>query len=105
MQGKAGYKPSPGYGDKMHLIGSAARPIWMGKKRDVPKLFSSEFWLLYEVWKRFNLGFGLPEAEPWTRQDQWIMDGIALFEEHYRGHFSPPRYLSDTMIAMLRARR
>lgn len=103
MEGKAGYVPTPGYEHKLHFIGDVKSPIWWGEKGDVPKLFTSEFWAAYEVWRKMHLGMGLPNGTPWTAQDQWLMDTVAAFEEHYRGNFSPERYLAEVMIAGFRA--
>lgn len=103
MSGEADYKPSPGRGDALHLIGPAKHPVWIGPKKDIPNLFTPDFWFAYEHWRRFNLGLGLPEARPWTEQDQWLMDTIAAFEEHFRAHFSPYRYLADMLMSVVTA--
>lgn len=88
MSGNADYRPPPGFGEKLHLIGPSKKPVWVGKKKDVPKLLTDDFWRAYEMWRLFNLGFGLPSGKSWTEEDQWIVEVVALFEEHYRAHFS-----------------
>jgi hypothetical protein len=104
MSGKAGYKPTPGYEDKMHMIGDSKSPVWIGRKGDVPGLMTREFWIAYSAWRMFNLGFGFPDPGTWTEQDQWLVEAMAAFEEHYRARFSPERSQQAQMEAIL-ARR
>ena len=104
MQGNAGYKPAPGYENKLHFIGPVKRPVWIGRKNDVPKLFTHEFNVAYQYWRIWNLGAGLPDPGHWTEQDNRLMKILLLFEEHYRAHFSPERSQQAQLNAILGSR-
>lgn len=101
MEGKANYRPAPGFEHKLHLIGDPKRPIWSGPKGDVPRLFTDRFWIAFEAWRYFNLGLGLPDGLPWDQQDQWLIESIAAMQEHYLGHFSPQRHVSDILLRIV----
>ena len=70
----------------MHFIGTASNPLWIGKKKDVPGLLTGRFWDIFDVWRKFNLGLGLPAS--CAELDQDLVDIIADFEHHYQIYFS-----------------
>ena len=81
MSGKAGYRPTPGYEDKLHYIGPVGSPVWVGRKGDVPRLLSDRFWETFRAWQSFHLGLTKPDP------DSAVADGVAAFEGQYRAHF------------------
>lgn len=103
MEGKAQQVIPKGYENKMHFIGHYSRPVWIGRRGDVPKLFTQEFWYVFNAWRMFNLGFGLPDEGPWTEQDTWLVERMAMFEEHYRANFSPHRSTEASLSGILGA--
>lgn len=89
MEGKAGYKPKgPQMGERWHVIGSGDHPILILRKKEVPDLFNSDFWYLFECWKFFHHGFGLPFGGTWDMNDPDIMSALLAMEAHYRREFS-----------------
>lgn len=105
MTGNAGYTPAPGMEDGLHVVGPGDRPIAIVKKKDVPGLFSSLFWEVFQIWRYFNAGFGLPGGRPWDEQDPVLMDYLLGMEEHYRRELSDSQAQVRYMDAMLRTRR
>jgi len=102
LSGKADYQPSPGYEDKLHSVGPKGSPVWIGKKGDVPKLLSEQFWDAYHAWERFHLGF--PGPDPATR----TADIVMMMEGQYQAHFCWERHIFDrvtTLIEMMRPKR
>lgn len=96
MGGKADYRPSPGYEDRLHFIGPASNPVWIGRKGDVPALLSNSFWEAYRAWQTANLGLAVPE--PGT----WIADAVAVLEGQYRAHFSETRQIIDRLDILIK---
>lgn len=88
MEGKSDYKPMAGMENRMHVIGEGSQPVYICKKKDVPKLFNTNFFNILEVWQYFSYGFGLPNGLPWGEQDPTLMKCLLLMEDHYRRNFS-----------------
>lgn len=91
MSGKADYQPSPGYEDKWHVIGPGSSPVWVGRKRDVPKLLSERFWSAFHEWELFHLGLKTPE------DGTWMQEAVAVLEGQYRAHWSTERAMIDQL--------
>ena len=96
MSGKADYRPTPGYENRLHFIGPAENPVWIGRKGDVPGLLSETFWEVYRAWQKANLGLGVPE--PGT----WIADAVAILEGQHRAYFSQSRQIVDRLDTLIR---
>jgi hypothetical protein len=94
-QGKADYVPTPGFEDRWHVIGEGDNPVYICKKGDVPKLFDSEFFFFYEVWKYYHCGFGLPDGMTVDKGEPEIMEALLQMEWHYRANF-------DYIIAVIK---
>lgn len=91
MTGNADYQPSPGYEDKWHVIGPGNKPVWTGKKRDVPKLFTPAFHAAYRAWELYHFGLSTPE------HGTWLQEAVALLESQYRARFSAERKILDSL--------
>ena len=102
MNGNADYQPAPGYENRRHLIGPSSAPIWIGFKRDVPKLLTFDFWRCLWAWRMFHIGGGFPSDGPWTEQEPIISDSILAFEEHYTRHFSFEHHMIEAQNAIIR---
>ena len=96
MTGKAGYRPTPGYEDRPHFIGPVGNPVWVGKKGDVPRLFTDKFWEVYRAWNSFHLGLTKPDV------DSSVADGVAALEGQYRAHFDDRRAIIERLDVILR---
>ncbi len=102
MSGNAGYSPTPGYEEKMHFIGPISSPLWFGQKQDVPKLLTSDFYRVYGIWKRFNMGMGLPDRGTWVEHDDTLIDAVVQMETLYRVHFSADHAIIELLTALLK---
>ena len=91
-----------GMGDRMHIIGEGDDPVLILKKKDVPKLFNSQFWNIYELWHYYHNGFGLPSGGHWSEQDPDLMRFIVSMETHFRRHFSYNSVFLKYQEAMLK---
>jgi hypothetical protein len=104
MSGEAAYRPAPGYEDKWHIIGPGKNPVWIGRKGDVPKLFTDRFWQAYREWQMFHLGLKVPDDET------WIQEAVATLEGQYRARWSVEQRIVRELqelkqIMVARARR
>lgn len=99
MTGKRDYKPKAGMENRWHVIGDGGNPVAVMKKGDIPALFTEFFYFCFDVWKKFNAGFGLPGGLSWDALDPDLADCMEIMENHYKQHFST----SNTIILYLEA--
>jgi hypothetical protein len=104
--GKADYKPrekglfNEDFGERKHIIGKGSNPIYICKKKEVPKLFDSEFWRMYEMWQFFH--HGLPaDGVPWSKVDPDILKIMIAFETYYKNEFSVEAGIYKAMLAYM----
>lgn len=97
MEGKSNYKPTEGFENGMHVIGPGESPIYICRKRDVPKLFDDNFWKALEIWQYFHHGFGLPGQRPWDEQDPFLMKCLLQMESHFQYNFSQEHYMLEML--------
>lgn len=83
LTGQQNYKASDRYKDKRHFIGDFKNPLWVGTKGEVQSLFTEDFYTMYEYWRYFRSGFGLPLSGPWTEQNPIVMDCLLSMQEYY----------------------
>jgi hypothetical protein len=76
-------------GERKIIIGDPKSPMWIGSAVEARTFFTSDFWRLVDVWRKFHIGLGLPCAGPWTANQPDIVEIVQSFEEHWRTHFSP----------------
>ena len=86
----------------MHVIGPGDKPVFVCKKKEVPRLFTSEFWFTYEVWQYFHNGFGLPDGKPWESQDPVLMKNVLGMEFYFKQNFSIESVQLKYMEALLK---
>lgn len=88
--GKADFeiKDRPGMAERLFIIGSVERPIMVCQRKEIPGLFTQEFWQYYEVWSYFHFGFGLPGGRPWDEQDPGLMKTLLTMEQCFRRDFT-----------------
>ncbi len=72
----------------MHVIGKGDSPVYICKKKEIPGLFTNEFYRLYEMWYMFHQGFGLPSPKHWTEQDPDLMKMLSNMKAHFDRYFS-----------------
>lgn len=81
----------------MKVVGPATNPIWIGKKSEIPNLFTEQFWRIYEIWRMQNLGFGFPDGVAYNHLEPVILEAVAQMEEHYRKEFSHENYIRSAV--------
>jgi hypothetical protein len=96
MGGKADYRPSPGYEDKLHVIGPPGHAVWVGRKGDVPGLLNDRFWEVYRAWQTFHLGLDKPE------RGSAVADGVMMLEGQYRAHFDERHAVLSRLDAIIK---
>jgi hypothetical protein len=95
MSGKAAYRPAPGFEHKLHFIGPASRPVWIGRKGDVPGLLNDRFWEVYRAWQEFHLGIARPDRR------SSVAEGVLILEGQFRAHFSQQHAVLERLDLIL----
>lgn len=70
-------------GEKQIIVGSANNPVWIGPVSEAKEFFTPEFDLIFELWRRFKAGMGLPGKGSWLDEEPEIADAILIFQEHW----------------------
>ena len=91
----------------MHVIGDGKNPVYICKKKEVPKLFNESFWKVYYIWFCHHNGFGLPDGLKYEKLDPDVFEMLNEMEMHYRNNFTHSsiivKYL-ETIIKILTAK-
>lgn len=90
-------------GEKYIIIGESKNPHWVGTAKEAQALLTQRFFVLFECWRRFNVGMGLPYNGSWAENDPDVVDAIMTMEEHYRAYYSK-RDIVTRLDALLRTR-
>lgn len=102
MEGKIGYKPKPGMENRWHVIGDGGNPIAIMRKHEVAALFSPFFYYVFELWRKFNAGFGLPEGLTWDAVDPDVIEAMEIMENHFNQYFSMSKVITLYMEALIK---
>jgi hypothetical protein len=70
-------------GEKQIIVGSPKNPVWIGPASEAKGFFTPEFDLIFELWRRFKAGMGLPGKGSWLDEEPDIADAILIFQEHW----------------------
>lgn len=89
-------------GDRLHVIGPGDSPIYICKKKEVPELFTNEFFRIFEMWQYYYYGFGLPDRKHWTEQDPDIIKIILIMQAHFNNHFSESHVVIKYLEAIIK---
>lgn len=73
--------------ERQHLIGTGSKPVLILLKKEVPELFTPQFWLIYRLWGFFKNKMDPPDCT-WSEIDPDIMEVIILLQNHFEVHFS-----------------
>lgn len=68
----------------MTFIGDKNDPLWIGKLKDKAKLLTPEHYGLFDVWQKFNAGFGLPGGRPWDEYDPDLIDYLMYIQNYWK---------------------
>lgn len=71
----------------MHIIGTGDNPVLIIKKSEVPKLFTNEFWHIYNLWSFFHSKIEPPDFN-WKEIDPEILTVLVSMENHFNVNFS-----------------
>ena len=63
-------------------------PVNILKRGEIPGLFTETFYYLYDVWRFFHFGFGLPDGMSWDQLDDDCAEALLNFEMHFQNNFS-----------------
>jgi len=87
-------------GEKLISVGPSNSPVWIGRKCEAREFFTDYFRFVFEVWRKFKSGFGLPYGVSWIEQDQSLIDTVLVFQEHYEALYKDKAIVSrlDAMI-------
>jgi hypothetical protein len=80
--------------DKLISVGPSNSPVWIGKKSEAKTFFTTYFDFVFEVWRKFKSGFGLPYGVSWIDQDQDLIDVVMMMQEHYEAHYKDRAIIS-----------
>lgn len=90
-------------GESQILIGSNNNPIWFGLISEARALFTDTFFYVYDQWRTFHAGLGLPC--PTNEMDYGYLQVIRGFEEHWQRHFAPNNVIISYLEALLKRGR
>lgn len=94
-------------GELRLIVGNPVNPIWTGYPSQAKGFFGPEFVTVYDHWRTFKAGLGLPWGDL-TEADPDLVAAIRGFEEYWQRHYSPDHvtqiYL-EAIIKRLDARR
>jgi len=57
-------------------VGDIKNPVGIIKRSEIEGYFSSEMWKIYNIWQKYELGFGLPFSGTWFDIPKHIIDLI-----------------------------
>ena len=63
-----------------------ALPGWTGTATELREYFTDQFWQVFESWRKFNAGMGLPGPGPWPDNNPDLIDAILWMQEDWTGH-------------------
>lgn len=86
----------------MHVIGPGDNPVYICKKKDVQKLFTPEFYEIFEIWQFYFYKFGLPDKKHWSEQDPDLMRMITIMQAHYNRNFSEAHVIIKYLEAIIK---
>ncbi len=89
-------------GERLHIIGPGNDPVYICKKKDVVKLFTRDFYELFEIWQYYYYRFGLPDVKHWSEQDPDLMKIILIMQAHYNRNFSEGNVVIKYMEAIIK---
>jgi len=69
------------------IVGSVKNPIWIGPISEAKEFFTPDFELLFEIWRRFKAGMGMPKGSSWTLEHPDISDAVLIFQEHWEAFY------------------
>jgi hypothetical protein len=73
--------------ERLISIGPESHPVWIGKQSEAQQFFTPYFYFVFEVWRKFKSGFGLPYGGSWIEKDQDLIDAVLMMQEHYEAHY------------------
>ena len=74
-------------GEKQIVVGPTNSPIFIGPVSEAKKLFTPDFDMIFEIWRRFKSGMGFPVPGTWADQDADIADAVLVLQEHWEAFF------------------
>jgi hypothetical protein len=70
------------------MIGDYKSPVNILPRGEIPGLFTPTFWRLFEIWKFFHYGFGLPSGMNWDDLPEDEGHILLAMEMHFQKNFT-----------------
>ena len=67
--------------EKKTLIGPGKRKVAIIKRNQLESYVDSAMYRLYNIWKMWKMGFGLPLSGSWAEQPIWMIEIITMLEQ------------------------
>ena len=58
-------------------------PFTMIKRSEIDDYLTEEFWRMWKIFERWEMGFGMPGGKSWDHQPVFIMDILETFKAEY----------------------
>lgn len=66
------------------FVGQQKSPIAIIVRNEVQGYLTDTFWSYYQIWSRFNSGFGLPYGGGWADYPEHLITVLQSFENEWR---------------------
>jgi hypothetical protein len=64
-------------------VGPKDKEIDIIKSEELDDYLTESFYRLYDIFEKYELGFGLPLDKTWPLHPKWMIDTISLFKSEY----------------------
>ena len=81
---KAMQAPNVGH-DVQIAVGSKDYPLGIIYRSEIDSFLTPQFFRLYDIFEKFEMGFGLPIfGKSWAEHPKWMIDAIGMFKAEYK---------------------
>jgi hypothetical protein len=89
-------------GERMHVVGTGDNPVYICKKKEIPKLFNQFFRTCFEWWNYYHNKVKPYGVKEWSEIDPDILDSIMLMENHFKNHFGTEQVIIKYLESIIK---